>query len=240
MRERLKNLKVGKKLQYSFNKILLMFVITIVVAIASILLINMKMSSFYKESYANEKYQLEIRKDVQVVGKTVLWATTTTDETITAQKVSDAETYGDNIATNLAALSENFNNKELLNELSTAASELKTVRTQLLELAAANENEDALALFNGEYNDATEKLQNVLISIGEVADQEAASAYQMAQLLGYVSVGIMVVLGIFCIALCSSLSKTITGSICDPIEELEAAAEKLKLGELDVNITYES
>ena len=90
MREKLKDLKVKQKLQKSYFTILAAFILTLILAIVGLATINVKLKSFYEESYRNTQLQLEIRKDIQMVGKNVLWAVTMEDET---NEYSDANEH---------------------------------------------------------------------------------------------------------------------------------------------------
>lgn len=68
-------------------------------------------------------------------------------------------------------------------------------RVALMELAQQNKNDEALALFNSDYNDATEKLQDILVDIGKVASAEAKSQYTSARVTGIVSIILMILIG---------------------------------------------
>ena len=118
--------------------------------------------------------------------------------------------------------------------------ELKKQRAAVVELAKRNKNDEALALFNSDYNDATEKLQDILVDIGKVASAEAKSQYTSARVTGIVSIILMILIGTGAVAFSTVIRTTITGIMLKPIQELEGAAEKLKAGQLDVEINYES
>lgn len=240
MKERMKNMKVNQKLRFSFSSIMAAFIVTIVVAIGAILLINNRMQAFYEVSHANTVTQMEVRKDVQLVGKYVLWSLTTTDEAVVEEMLNSASTYAENVSANVEKLKVSFDDKVLIEELDAALVELKSVRAEVMELAKVNANEEALEIFNGRYTDATDKLQDILVQIGTESEEEAENAYRYASVLGIVSAIIMALLGIFSVLLSIRLVRMITGSIAGPIEELEAAAVKLKKGELDIDIEYES
>lgn len=240
MQDDLKNKKVGDKMKTVFNVIIGVFVVTLVVAVVGIFLINNRMKNFYQESYMNTKLQLEIRKDAQVVAKDVLWSLTTTDSDFTEEKINEACEFANSLTENIAALEENFHDKDMVNELESAAAELKETREEVMELALNNEQDDALKVFNGDYSVAMDKLQDLLIEFGAYTDKQAQKAYDISRLLGLVVIIIMVVLGIFSGRLSSKNVRKVATSICTPIRELEAAAIKLRDGELDIDITYES
>lgn len=57
--------------------------------------------------------------------------------------------------------------------------------------------------------------------------------------LGLVITVVMVLAGAGAAALCFALAKMLTQNIVEPVKELQAAVQKLKEGELDIDITYE-
>lgn len=79
MEEFYRKLKVGTKLKYAFTTVIVTLAIAVVVSLVSIVKMNVDTYKFYKEAYANSTLQMEIRKDIQLVGKYILWSMTTDD-----------------------------------------------------------------------------------------------------------------------------------------------------------------
>lgn len=240
MEEFYRKLKVGMKLKYAFTTVIVTFAVAMVVSLVSIVMMNVDTYKFYKEAYANSTLQMEIRKDVQVVGKYILWSMTTDDTSSTQSYLNSAQKYADQVGKNVATLEKSFHDKKKVAELKDAVEELKKQRAALMELAQQNKNDEALALFNSDYNDATEKIQDILVDIGKVASAEAKSQYTSARVTGIVSIILMILIGAGTVAFSNVIRTTITGIMLKPIQELESAAEKLKAGQLDVEINYES
>ena len=165
----------------------------------------------------------------------------TTDDASSTQSYSNlAQKYADQVGKNVTALEKSYNDKKKVAELKDAIEELKKQRAAVIELAKRNKNDEALALFNSDYNDATEKIQDILVDIGKVASAEAKSQYTSARVTGIVSIILMILIGTGAVAFSTVIRTTITGIMLKPIQELEGAAEKLKAGQLDVEINYES
>lgn len=235
-----RKLKVGTKLKYAFTTVIVTFAVAMVVSLVSIVMMNVDTYKFYKEAYANSTLQMEIRKDVQLVGKYILWSMTTDDASSTQSYFNLAQQYADQVGKNVTTLEKSYNDKKKVAELKDAIEELKKQRAALMELAQQNKNDEALALFNSDYNDATEKIQDILVDIGKVASAEAKSQYTSARVTGIVSIILMILIGAGTVAFSNVIRTTITGIMLKPIQELESAAEKLKAGQLDVEINYES
>lgn len=240
MEEFYRKLKVGTKLKYAFTTVIVTFAVAMVVSLVSIVMMNVDTYKFYKEAYANSTLQMEIRKDIQLVGKYILWSMTTDDASSTQSYSNLAQKYADQVGKNVTALEKSYNDKKKVAELKDAIEELKKQRAAVVELAKRNKNDEALALFNSDYNDATEKLQDILVDIGKVASAEAKSQYTSARVTGIVSIILMILIGTGAVAFSTVIRTTITGIMLKPIQELEGAAEKLKAGQLDVEINYES
>ena len=240
MEEFYRKLKVGTKLKYAFTTVIVTFAVAMLVSLVSIVMMNVDTYKFYKEAYANSTLQMEIRKDVQVVGKYILWSMTTEDTGSIQSYLDSAQQYADQVGKNVTTLEKSFHDKKKVAELKDAIVELKKQRAAVMELAQQNKNDEALALFNSDYNDATEKLQDILVDIGKVASAEAKSQYASARVTGIVSIILMILIGTGAVAFSTVIRTTITGIMLKPIQELEGAAEKLKAGQLDVEINYES
>lgn len=240
MEEFYRKLKVGTKLKYAFTTVIVTLAIAVVVSLVSIVKMNVDTYKFYKEAYANSTLQMEIRKDIQLVGKYILWSMTTDDASSTQSYSNLAQKYADQVGKNVTALEKSYNDKKKVAELKEAIEELKKQRAAVVELAKRNKNDEALALFNSDYNDATEKIQDILVDIGKVASAEAKSQYTSARVTGLVSIILMILIGAGTVAFSTVIRTTITGIMLKPIQELESAAEKLKAGQLDVEINYES
>ena len=238
MEEFYRKLKVGMKLKYAFTTVIVTFAVAMVVSLVSIVMMNVDTYKFYKQAYANSTLQMEIRKDIQLVGKYILWSMTTDDTASTQSYLNSAQQYADQVGKNVTTLEKSFHDKKEVAELKDAIEELKKQRVALMELA--QQNDEALALFNSDYNDATEKLQDILVDIGKVASAEAKSQYTSARVTGIVSIILMILIGTGAVAFSTVIRTTITGIMLKPIQELEGAAEKLKAGQLDVEINYES
>ena len=240
MEEFYRKLKVGTKLKYAFTTVIVTLAIAVVVSLVSIVKMNVDTYKFYKEAYANSTLQMEIRKDIQLVGKYILWSMTTDDASSTQSYSNLAQKYADQVGKNVTALEKSYNDKKKVAELKDAIEELKKQRAAVIELAKRNKNDEALALFNSDYNDATEKIQDILVDIGKVASADAKSQYTSARVTGIVSIILMILIGAGAVAFSNVIRTTITGIMLKPIQELEGAAEKLKAGQLDVEINYES
>ena len=240
MEEKIKHLSIAKKLKFSFGCVLLATTVIFIAAIISLTTVIVQFRSFYTSAYRSDVTQMEIRKDLQMIGKQVLWSLTTDDLTETANKLDLADQYSSNIATNIQKLKSTYHNTAIIEELDSAILELKDIRTQLMNYAKVNENTKALELFNGEYNDVTEKVQDILIEIGTDASLKASDEFTVAFTISIIAIILTIIIFAVAIMISSRIRKTLVRVIMEPMTQIENAAVMLRKGELDVDIQYES
>ena len=232
--------KVGDKLKYAFGTVIVTFMFAMLMAFIAIILMNADTKKFYEEAYMSSVAQMEIRKDVQLVSKNILWALTV-DNTGAAQSyLSAADQAAQKVESNVEELRQSYADRTAVDDLQQAVSEMEDIRAQLMELARQREKAKALVIFNGDYNNALVTVQNKLVIIGDNATQEATTQYRAARTTGIGSIILTVVLGVVSLNFSIVIRKTITKNMLRPIKQIQKASADLKAGNLDVDITYES
>lgn len=232
--------KVGDKLKYAFGTVIVTFMFAMLMAFIAIILMNADTKKFYEEAYMSSVAQMEIRKDVQLVSKNILWALTV-DNTGAAQSyLSAADQAAQKVESNVKELRQSYADRTAVDDLQQAVSEMEDIRAQLMELARQREKAKALVIFNGDYNNALVTVQNKLVIIGDNATQEATTQYRAARTTGIGSIILTVVLGVVSLNFSIVIRKTITKNMLRPIKQIQKASADLKAGNLDVDITYES
>lgn len=240
MEEFYRKKKVGDKLKYAFGTVIVTFMFAMLMAFIAIILMNADTKKFYEEAYMSSVTQMEIRKDVQLMSKNILWALTV-DNTGAAQSyLSAADQAAQKVESNVEELRQSYVDRTAVDDLQQAVSEMEDIRAQLMELAQQREKAKALVIFNGDYNDALVLVQNKLVIIGDNATQEATTQYRAARTIGIGSIILMVVLGVVSLNFSIVIRKAITKNMLRPIKQIQKASADLKAGNLDVDITYES
>lgn len=240
MEEFYRKKKVGDKLKYAFGTVIVTFMFAMLMAFIAIILMNADTKKFYEEAYMSSVTQMEIRKDVQLMSKNILWALTV-DNTGAAQSyLSAADQAAKKVESNVEELRQSYADRTAVDDLQQAVSEMEDIRAQLMELAKQREKAKALVIFNGDYNNALVSVQNKLVIIGDNATQEATTQYRAARTTGIGSIILMVVLGVMSLNFSIVIRKAITKNMLRPIKQIQKASADLKAGNLDVDITYES
>ena len=236
---KLKNLKVGLKLKKSYRTIIAAIIAMSVVAFVGVMVINIKVGSFYGTSYQNTKTQMEIRIGIESIAKNVAWAVTCPAEEIPT-KIAQIEEISEQIEKQAVELEKNFSNKKLTKELHYAIKEVKIARIEVVNRVRANHVNEALTYLNKNFAEATTYMNDILDQINSITEREAQSAYRFISILGFVVVFVIVICAVLAILISVKYSKVITELIVSPIEKVRDAARMLRDGELDIDIEYES
>ncbi len=234
----LETAKMQKKISITINIIIVMFLIAMTVAISGLVTGNNNMVYFYRTPYVNSTLQMEIQMNMQEVGKDVLWVINTTDLNQIKERAATARESAANFAKNMDELYQNFENKELLEQLGKEVAVLAQAREQILELALANKNEEALELFGNEYEPAMEKVEEILVGVGAAADEDAESSYQDTLSSAIIVFALTIIVTILAIVAGRQMTTRITKIIVAPIDELKDAADSIAKGNLEIDVTY--
>lgn len=228
--------KIGNRLRASFGLIALFISILSIAAMIGMEMISKKVDSFYNVPYRNNVTQMELRKDVQYLGKTIVIAMVSDSNSDEMNKqLQAAEHISQLIDENLQKLNDNFKNKELLATLNAEMEQFTTLTNRIQAEIRSGEKDKAQEDYNT-FVTETEDVQDVLVKIGEVAENNAQISYNSIKIIKYIIYTIFIVVAVGCVYLTVKLSKRITKIIVTPLDELKETAFKLQQGDLDTTI----
>ncbi len=237
MKQKLRNLRVQRKLQKAFLPIMFAFIMAALVALLGVFMINANIRRFYNESYQNMKLQLEIRENVRVAEKYVLWAITSTGDS-QEEMLANANASAATIREKVEALSTSFKDAEKLSALQEAVKMMIVEGETITGVLQSGNAADAFDVYNTTYKEASENMQNALDAIGEAADSQADTAYGRIHDLVPMVVIVLVVVTTVCVFICRKQVITLTGLFLEPVSELQRAAHQLRAGDLNIQIAY--
>ena len=236
----LKDKKINEKLKTTFIYIMSLFILAVVSSFIALQITGNKIKAFYDKPFVNSVLQLEIRKDTQIVVKNILLAVTTEDQNKAVQYINEANKYTQSVTDNIEKLESNFDNKELLEQLKNERAVQTRIRDELIKLVNENKKEEAIALYNSEYEKELNNLQDTLVKIGDYAKNNAERNYHSAITTKNITFIALILISIGSIVSCIYMVFGLVKLLTNPIVELEEAAKKLEKGILDVEIKFES
>ena len=237
---KMKNLKIWKKLLLTFMIIIIMFCATVVLAITGLRQNADKYSEFYNVGYQVTNRVMSMRRGLQMIVKDIAFTMIETDEAKNAEYLADMEKELNLMNENATWLHSNFNgDAALLKEFETNIANAIAVQEEILELAKTDMPAAEIKLLD-EYQPLVERAVNSLINISAVVESEAESDYlstvSMQRQLIFEELGIAGGALIITIILSIYLTRAITR----PIRQLEKAAGQIVEGDFDIEVTYQS
>lgn len=236
----LKEMKVGKRLQFSFRSLLAAFVFATVVALIAIIVINTQIKNFYNRSFHNNLYQVTIIEKLESVDKGLLSAIAMSGAGEKDSSLQTVEDELDIISDTLVDLKKGITNMDNLNRLNETMAALETVRNELISVIEQGNEGEAFKLYTGDYISASEAVKEVLEDMSDYSQMKAEGQYTKIRIMGILSSVVMILVAMICTGYAAKLGLIVTKMFTEPIEEIEEAVAKLKNGDLDVNITYEA
>ena len=140
MEEFYRKKKVGDKLKYAFGTVIVTFMFAMLMAFIAIILMNADTKKFYEEAYMSSVAQMEIRKDVQLVSKNILWALTVDNTGAVQSYLSAADQAAQKVESNVEELRQSYADRTAVDDLQQAVSEMEDIRAQWMELARQRED----------------------------------------------------------------------------------------------------
>ena len=240
-RGRLKNLKVGKKLMYSYGVIIFLYVTTVVAAMLGIHTVSNTMDTFYSESFQVNRTAQEIRASIQGIGRDILSIATAVQVTDEESYLKEAKDYASTVDAGMNSLQKDFtSNPALLDEVCQNIEQLSPVRDTLLELLEQGKKDQVIEMYGSQYEPLASTVRSLLIDVEKEAKADADQFVEYSHKLKQNVTIMLIVLALAALALTVWLCLKITASITRPVKELESASHKLSEGELDAQILYES
>ena len=241
MKKYFSNLKIGTKLIAAFASILVLYIITVLVAVHTIQNMSEKMDNLYNQPFSNVEASMDMVSNLHLVGKNMILMAATDD-------VMDEDAL---LVQTKAAIQKEFNDLEFLQtgygsetaqikKLGEQFAEMGIPRDQIVSLLENNKGKEALDLYINEYRPKMLNLNDTLSKvIGECVDD--AENMLDTSLTFNSNVRIMIlVLALVCILITCILWITITRSILRPVNEIKKAAQAVAEGKLKSDLSYVS
>lgn len=237
----MRNLKVSRKLLISYGSILILLVVGFIVGVGNIVSIGHQVETFYEGPYAVRGAANVVNAAFEEMQKSVFRALSTEDSAITTEAITHARDAADVIQEQLPLISENFlGDKQIVERLEAALTELAPLRETVLEYAVDNRNVEAAAYMESHNIPVINKAQAELDNLIEISKQNGDNMVEALRAAEARSKVILIALGIASVLVSVAFCIYITKGIAGPITEIEKAAKEMEGGSLNVTIDYDS
>lgn len=235
----MKNLSIGKKLLVTFVSIMLVFLITIIVALGGMLYGGSQFKDFYQYTYPMSTKTLDTRRGLQMSIKALGLSMLTDDNNLTDSYIAEADAQLQTVEDNLTYLQQNFRGDTTrINEALSKLDQAYDYRVQIVEHAKANRNQQAADIFFNQYDPIMLEITNITIAMDENTDALATTTYSNSYHTQILVTILSALISVGAIIITILLALYITRSLTKPVFEIENAAKELSDGNLNVDISY--
>lgn len=238
-----KSVSVQKRLRNGFMLILAMMIVSIAISVAAL----MKVGSDYKNAIINYGFsqgyagQLGTSFNAMTTQLRDLILETKDEEIVKIKTALDEQV---NLTTQyleqVTAAANTQEEYDLLEELEDALTTYRSIRADVIELAEANQNDEAYLLLDEQGVALAAVVKNNINKILEINIDKCESTMNSANILTVILTVCICVFALIAVLAGIKISSGLSKSICDPLIELTNAADKIKKGELDIEIRNES
>ena len=239
--EKLMHMKMSDKLKVIIRAIMMFFGAALIIAVISLVVVGQNMGSFYKGSYQMVSKQWEVRLCFQEAAKNILWSCTTDDSAAVESYLETVEARFAEIEAAIPEIEKVYAGDVAdLTEFEESFKQATSMKDVLFEDIRANNNTEAIEYYNTTFAPELIVARDIIIEMGTGATERAASNYQKSIITEIVAIAVCLAISFFSIVMSSRLSKRLVNVLTRPIEEIEAAAEQMAGGSLNVELTYQA
>lgn len=237
----LKNLKVGSRLLTSYAIVLFLYIVAVIASYIGMNSIFGGLENFYQTPYPMVKDAMTAQSKSRQIEMDVFRASAAEDEASMQSILDGIDQNVTELNGALDSLAADYKgDASLLQSVQSIAQETSASRTESTELLSGGNKEQALALMNTDYSEASDKLQSALQDVIDesqiMADEYYTSGASMKKLCTAILFGLAAVSIILTIILSIGIIRGLT----HPIAEIENAIKAMAQGNMHSEVTYKS
>lgn len=241
MKEYMKNMKIGRKLTAAFSLIIVLYCVTVIVAMVSMRDIAGKMEKLYTEPFANVQTSQELIANLQSAGKFLVLMVTSDDPAEEENFYKEVLSLVEAEKEGLKRLADGYvSGPEKVAELQVELGKLDAPRNEVLSLWQAGKNDEALKSYADGYVEQSNKVRDILAEVVELSRKDAEGSLYRAQEINRGIMWAVAVASAVIVASSTILCVTLTKSVVRPISQVRKAAETIAAGQLNVDLEYTS
>ena len=226
MKEYFKNMKIGRKLTAAFSLIIVLYCVTVIVAVASLRDIAGKMEKLYTEPFANVQTSQELIANLQSVGKYLVLIVTSDDPVEEEGYYEEVLSLVEAEKEGLRRLAEGYvSGPEKVAELQVEFGKLEAPRNEVLSLWQAQKSGEALKSYVSDYVEQSNKVRSILADVVALSRKDAEGSLARAQEINSGIIWAVAVASAVIVTSSAILCVTLTKSVVRPISQVRRAAE---------------
>lgn len=225
----------------AFLSIILLYVVTVTVAIVNVETISSRMEAIYADQFANVQSSLRMTASLRAVGRNIAIMAATDglvdeDEYLqnTRELIRDEEDALSRLSTGY------ITSPEKMKELNEKFQILAETRTRIMTLLESGQDEKVLSLYAEEYLPRSNEVRVVLSEVADLSAKETEASIEAEHHSNHRIIVMLVAFSAACVAATIFICAMITRNIVGPINEVKEAANTISNGNLNITLRYRS
>ena len=240
----MKNRTMKQKITIAFGVVVICFFVTVGALFYGMINISTQYNQFYKNNHEAivrvDKVKIYMLATIQNLTQAMI----DDDPTATKTYLSNVDSYRDGLAENAGWFMERYNgDMTLVNQFHTQLQVTSEVTNKILEdLSTGSDRakEQARRTFIDEFDPEVSKLEGILDQfsdqVTDLVDNNYSSSMKTRNILFIVGIIIVIVALILTVIMATILIR----SVVEPVKQLQEAMEKMRRGNMDIDIEYKA
>ncbi|MBJ6752533.1 HAMP domain-containing methyl-accepting chemotaxis protein [Geomonas anaerohicana] len=239
---KIQDMKIGTRLSVGFGIILLLLLVIGAISVFSMLKIDQGLETIVKKDYAKIKLANESADNVSTIVSSIKSMVITSDPAARREEnkqIEQARQQYKAAMDKLEKLEVTEKGKALIGKAKLSLDNARKANNQAIELAMAGNSARAATVFEKEAEPLCVAIDTAFRELVQYQEQGIEERYGTAAALSSRSRVIAISLALLAIAIGAVIGFVITRSISRPVGALSACADKLALGDVEVDIDTE-
>jgi methyl-accepting chemotaxis protein len=241
MREKIKNMKIGKKLTVSVAVPIVLLVLSAVISAIVLLMTSSQISNFQKTVFLEKEYIMDMNRLFERTQKGVFLATASDDREIMDEFITIAKDAAAENAEILVKLKDIFQGDQaLFNKYLSVVEKIIPLRNEVLELVDQERNDEALKITTEQWIPLVREMFTYMEDMQAGADERAEEMISGIERTAMVMLIVLVLVVLVAIIASVLISRIVRASIMNPVQEVMKVAESLSHGDFEITIDVDS
>lgn len=241
MREKIKAMKLKKKMNFGYSVVIAAMILSGIISIGALTLLQFNLVQFEKKIVRSDQAVSYCRIYINIAARNIR-------EMILNPDPSSYSKYTGKVDEVMAATEEQLQvlrdadvvPDATIDQYHNLISEWSDVGDEIISLEAAGKMEQARQMVLEQCVPALDQLVEESKNLTESTEAAIADKVNYGDIIYAIGVAVIIIFVIIAIVISIMLARVIVGSIMEPLTEIEEATEGLSNGDLHASITYEA
>lgn len=237
----MKNMKISKKILYTFGGVIVLFIIAVGSCVLALRSANQRIEEFYTKPHQAISLGGELMTSLETSAKEMGFAIVAKNEGTSHENLATAYNEVAAMQQHLADLRKVYTGDTTsLDKLDTLIDSTEDLRNQFEQAVKEERWDDATEILTTDYSDALSQATVLLQEIDSNAAAMAADFYTTSRADVQRTIYFSVAVSVFALILTVMMALTLVRLLVTPIKEIENVATRMAEGDFSTQIDYES